>query len=142
MPGRERLARTARSRARARLLRGWPRSACARLASWPGAVALEPTWLERDARLLARLRRCRPSLPAFLLARFSARAAPRSAALVLLIGGVASLALLSAPGIVGCEYTDELHHTLSHALIPLVGAAVLWVAMLPVYLSARRSSEA
>jgi hypothetical protein len=139
VPGRE---RPARGGALALLIAsvGLAGIGLARFADWPGVAALAPTWLERT--FACALGCFLPAVvPAFLLARFAASAAPRRAALVLLVGGVASLALLSAPGVVGCEYPDELHHALGHALTPLYGAALLGLAMLPVYLSARRSSE-
>lgn len=140
VPGRERLARGG---VLALLIAGIALAGIglARFADWPGVGSLEPTWLERT--FACALGCVLPAVvPAFLLARFAASAAPRRAVLVLLVGGVASLALLSAPGVLGCEYPDELHHALGHALTPLLAAVVLALATLPVYLSSRRAPEA
>ena len=138
VPGRERLARSG-VLVLAVGLAAIAGIGLARLASWPGGATLDPTWLERT--LGCSLGCVLPAVvPALLLARFAARAAPRRASPVLLVGGAASLALLSAPGVAGCGYPDELHHTLAHALIPVLGAAVLWLAVLPLYLGSRPRS--
>ena len=111
----------------------------ARLASWPGVAELGPGWLGRT--LACSLGSIAPAaLPALLLARFAAQAAPRRSTLVLLLGSAASLALLTPPGILACGYPDELHHALAHLLTPALGALLLFVLALPVYLSARPSS--
>jgi hypothetical protein len=137
VPGRERLARGgALVLAVAFAAIAW--IGCARLAVWPGVAALGPGWL--GATIDCSLGSILPAaLPMILLVRFAARAAPRRAALVLLLGSAASLALLTSPGILGCGYPDELHQTLAHLLTPALGAGLLFALALPVYLSARPS---
>jgi hypothetical protein len=140
VPGRERLTRNG-MRALALAFVVMAGIGCLRLKSWPGAEALGPGWL--GSTLVCTLGSIVPAvLPLLLLARFAARAAPRRALPVLLLGGAASLALLTPPGILGCGYPDELHHALAHLLAPALGALLLLAVALPVYLSARPSSEA
>ena len=55
----------------------------------------------------------------------------------LCLAAVASLALLSSPGVIGCEYPDQLHHVLGHAFVPLLGGVVVWAALLPLYVRLR-----
>ncbi len=113
----------------------------ARIGAWPGVASVEATWLERT--IGCSLSCLLPGIvPAVLLTRFTARAAPRRAALVLGVGAVASLALLSAPGVIGCEYPDQLHHALSHSFVPLLGGLVMWAALLPLYLMLRPAPAA
>ncbi len=140
VPGRERLTRNG-VRMLGLALFAIAGIATARLASWPGAEALEPGWL--GATLACSLGSILPAaLPLLLLARFAAHGAPRRALPVLLLGGAASLALLTPPGVLGCGYPDELHHALGHLLTPALGALLLLALALPVYLSARPSPEA
>ena len=61
---------------------------------------------------------------------------------MLLFGAAGSVALLTAPGVLGCGYPDELHHTLAHLLAPALGAGILLCVALPVYLSSRPRLEA
>lgn len=139
VPGRERLARRgAWSIALAFVAIAW--IGVARLEAWPGVAALAPGWL--GATLACSLGSILPAaLPALLLVRFAARAAPRCEALVLLLGSAASLALLTSPGILGCGYRDELHQALGHLLTPALGALLLFAVALPVYLSSRPVRE-
>ncbi len=112
----------------------------ARLAVWPGLAALAPGWL--GAMVTCSLGAVVPAaLPALLLARFAARAAPRRVALTLLLGAAASIGLLTQPGILGCAYPDELHHVVGHLLTPALGALILGVSALPVYLISRPSQR-
>lgn len=111
---------------------------CQRLLQWPGLASLSPDWL--SAAFTCGLGSVTPAiLPVFLLTRFSASAAPRHTASVLLVGAAAPIAILSWPGIVDCAYTDELHQIVSHLLVPAIGALVLGVVVLPLLLAARRS---
>jgi len=138
VPGRERLARSG-ALAIAVAFAGVAWIGCVRFAAWPGAVA--PGWFL--ATLACSLGTIVPAvLPAAVLAHFAAHAAPRRAPLVLLVGAAASLALLTAPGIVGCDYPDELHHTVAHLLTPALGVLILLLVSLPVYLRSRLPREA
>jgi hypothetical protein len=140
VPGRERLARGG-AWAIALAALALAGIAAVRIAAWPGPASVETTWLART--IGCSLSCVVPGIvPAVLLVRFAARAVPRRAGLVLAIASVASLALLSAPGVVACAYPDELHHVLSHALVPLLGGIVVWLALLPLYFSLRRTSAA
>lgn len=113
----------------------------ARLEVWQGAEALGLGWL--GSTLACSFGSIAPAaIPALLLARFAAHAAPQRVTLVLLLGSAASLALLTPPGILGCGYPDELHHALGHLLTPALGAVLLLALALPVYLNARPKPEA
>jgi len=112
-----------------------------RLAAWPGLNALAPGWL--GTTFACSLGAIVPAaLPALFFARFASRAAPRRVALALLFGAVAPLGLLTAPGVLGCAYPDELHHVLGHLLTPLLGALILCSIALPVLLISRPSLRA
>ncbi|MEX2205754.1 MAG: hypothetical protein WEF50_05950 [Myxococcota bacterium] len=140
VPGRERLVRSG-SIVLAVALAAIAWIGLARLEVWLGADALGLGWLGRT--LACSLGSIAPAaIPALLLARFAARAAPRRVTRVLLLGSAASLALLTPPGILGCGYPDELHHALGHLLTPALGAVLLLALALPVYLSARPKPEA
>jgi hypothetical protein len=111
---------------------------CERLLQWPGLASLAPDWVR--ATFACGAGSIAPALlPALVLSRFSARAAPRHAARVLVVGAAAPIAILTWPGILGCGYPDELHHVTAHLLAPALGALVLALLVLPVVLAARRS---
>ena len=140
VPGRERLMRTG-ALMLASALGAVVWIGFERLAAWPGLAVLAPGWVgttfscSLDAIVPA-------ALPALLLARFAARAAPRRVALVLLVGAAAPLGLLTQPGVLGCAYPDELHHVLGHLLTPAFGALILGVIAVPVFLISRPSQRA
>jgi len=140
VPGRGRLARTGMLAATAALVPVvW--IGCARLAAWPGPAALAPGWL--GSVFACSLGAIVPAvLPALLLAHFASRAAPRHSALVLLAGAAASLGLLTLPGVLCCAYPDELHHVLGHLLTPALGALILALVALPLFLTSRPSQQA
>jgi len=137
VPGRERLARSGAIALGVALVAVlW--IGCERLLHWPGVGALLPGW--RGAMFTCGLNSVVPALlPALVLTRFCARAAPRHTALTLLVAAAAAIAMLTLPGVVGCPYPDELHHVVAHLLAPALGAWVLVVVALPVVLAARRS---
>lgn len=77
------------------------------------------------------------AIPALVLAVFAARAAPHRATRVLTVAAAASVAALTLPGILRCDFPDELHHVVGHALAPVIGAVALLVLTLPTYFSVR-----
>jgi hypothetical protein len=76
-------------------------------------------------------------IPALLLAAFAARAAPHRVAPALAFAAAASVAMLTLPGILRCDFPDELHHVVGHLLAPVIGAVALLVLTLPTYFSVR-----
>jgi uncharacterized membrane protein len=76
-------------------------------------------------------------IPALVFAAFAARAAPHRAARALVLGAAASIAWLTLPGILRCDFPDALHHVVGHVLAPVIGALALLVLVLPFYLSVR-----
>lgn len=112
----------------------------ARSSAWPGPDSLEAGWL--GATFACSLHSILPAaLPVLLLARFAARAAPRRAFVALLIGAAAPLGLLTQPGVLGCAYPDELHQLIGHLLTPALGAPLLLIVALPVFLILRPSER-
>lgn len=135
VPGRERLKRVGRvglGLASATLLL----VAGERLAGWAGIGSLQAGWLAQT--IACALGAIAPAaVPVVLLSIFAARAAPHRVARSLAFACAASVALLTLPGILRCDYPDALHHVVGHLLAPALGAGLLLALALPVFLIAR-----
>jgi hypothetical protein len=81
-------------------------------------------------------------VPAILLVRFAAVGAPARPLRSLGFAAIASLALATVPGHVGCPVPGALHSLLGHLLAPVAGGLLILAAIWPLYRNTGRSVTA
>ena len=79
-------------------------------------------------------------IPAVVIARFAACAAPRRPAWTLLCGAVSMLALGTLPGHIGCAMPGALHTIWGHILVPATGALAIYLVMRAGYFRPRAAA--
>ncbi len=90
--------------------------------------AVGPDWLVGTA-LCAGTAVVLAAIPAVVIARFAARAAPHRLGRTLVFGAISMLCLGTLPGHLGCAMPGALHTTFGHMLVPLLGSVVIWALM-------------